>query len=330
MMARIFIDGFEHGDPYLWDSGYPSIDSSAPITGTYSAEMATIESLGKNVPPNDVYYIAFNFGLSPYGDLRVRFLSNSTLQGWVSIGRTSDQICVHNGAEGGGFESAYSYDYSSDTLCIGIRFENKNASDKNIKVWLNNFEVLDVDYTNSSPDATTTNFIQLKNKDTFGVDKSYVDDVVIDDSVRPKNMEVHGLTPNADSTPLQWTPSSGESHYEMVDEQYGHASYGYADEWIQSKTDGHTDLFGMSDLPYGDQDIRSVQVQAYGSTGNVSGETYKPSVKVSGELHYGSSGEESLVLFHYSNYIWDDNPATSGEWTVSDVDGLEAGVVSIL
>lgn len=337
-MARLFIDGFEHGDLYLWESSrHATLTPTDPLTGSYSLQIASVAGesayIVKDVPAGTK--ICFGGRVLLTGTnaiLYVKFLSISGgIQGIAKFGISDvdDRVsCGVYDSDFGVIGSPVNKDIYSTSFIFQVKFTNVNETDKEMQIYINSALQRDESFSNSSADSLVTGKVGLYNEE---VSTKYItiDDIVIDDADMPgKDQRIYGLTPNADGSTTEWTPVSGESHYEMVD-TVPVVAYGYAtSEWVQSETPDAIDLMGMSALPYGDQDVKSVQVQIYGNNGNVSGETFKVAVHASGETHFGNSGEYA-ELFDYTTTLWDNNPATSGEWTVAEVQALEAGAVFV-
>ncbi len=63
-MARIFIEGFEHANFYLWDFwSTPTIVQTTGRTGNYNASIGTLNSIRKDLPisPTNTYYFHLRF-----------------------------------------------------------------------------------------------------------------------------------------------------------------------------------------------------------------------------------------------------------------------------
>lgn len=327
-MARLFIDGFESGDAYLWENptGGTIVSSSGvdAHSGTYALRLDT--SIIKWIPESTVVCIGFTLYIPPTGTFRLYFYTTALdLQGALACSGSWTDTTVYNDADTD--DDTHYFGASNNNYHMQVRFENLNTTEKRIQVEVNGVEIIDYTLTNDTPDQTTTNKIGFGG--TGGASAPTIDNVIIDDSdLDMYDHEIYAINPNNDGSTNDWETMSGESHYEMVDEHYGGSTFGYALEWIQSETPSAIDLFEMENLDYSDYEIKAVQVSVYGNNGNASGETFKCAVYTSGEAHYGVSGEW-LTSFQYTDHIWDNNPATSGEWTQDDIQNLQCGVVMV-
>ena len=139
-------------------------------------------------------------------------------------------------------------------------------------------------------------------------------------------MSVLTLRPNANSTPLEQTVSSG-NHYASVDEDtINTADYCYVQG--SSATQIKTDIYGFPNHSSESGIINSVTVkcqckrQKYGT-----GLAYvNPAVKIGSTVY--ESGDQSITedyTYALYSYTWTTNPATSSAWSWTEIDALLAG-----
>jgi hypothetical protein len=112
--------------------------------------------------------------------------------------------------------------------------------------------------------------------------------------------------PASDSAPLQWTPSGGVTHFNLVNEvpPDGDATF------VSSATAGQIDTYGMTALPYAPATIDTVQTSMYLRKDDAGAR--QDSIVVNGI----TSAVVITVASSYNDYIemWDLNPATAAAW----------------
>lgn len=131
---------------------------------------------------------------------------------------------------------------------------------------------------------------------------------------------LHILTPTANGTDTDWTPSAGNA-YECVDE----IPPSTADYISEDKTGAGRHLFAMSNLPAEIDVVTAVQVSSFIHVPSASSIQVGQAVK-SGATTDVATGQGVSVTPRLQDDIWDDDPNTASEWTVSAVNALEAGV----
>lgn len=325
-MARVFIDGFDHGSLGLWDSfAGVTLDQTSKVTGIYSAQMTSgYESvLSKTISAiSDVYMglrIYYSAGSAAGVNLVFKDGSGNS-QGEIDLLMTEGSFTatIANGDGATQDSGVKSHSSGAHTYHVQVHFSNTDNDDKAATVKLDNIELVTASWTNSSPDATTTEEVEVEF--TTGT-SAYVDDVVIDNSEWPGAPYVYVLQPDADGVTNDWSPSTGSDNYAVVDEIPASTT-----DYVETDTDEDVDLYTFENLPDSDDwTPLSVQVSAYAMTpGPPANEYLKLAVRVSGTNYYSDSHQLSTGYGHVSN-IWDTNPA-SGEWTEFLVNNLEAGV----
>lgn len=137
-------------------------------------------------------------------------------------------------------------------------------------------------------------------------------------------MSVLILRPNADTETIRQIPSTGETHYNLIDEET-------KDEADYLKTDdinGRTDIYGFPNHSSETESINSVTVKCYakyiltGTTSNTV--SIDPLVSIGGTTYLSGAQTVSNSVTLYS-YTWSLNPNTSEAWTWTQIDALLAG-----
>lgn len=135
------------------------------------------------------------------------------------------------------------------------------------------------------------------------------------------DVRVQPLMPSADGDLSQLTPSSGATHYNLVDEvpPDGDASY------VSSATAGNVDLYQLADLAAVSGNVYGVQVMAFARKDDAGTRTLAPVIKTGG-VEYDGTTVGLGMTYAYLRDLWERNPQTAVPWTIADVNALQAGV----
>jgi len=324
-MSRIFIDGFEDAedlsdDLYLWDTATGSLFAHAGVpgaTGNFSCKILSGAELGKELSPLSTVYIGLKIRVTSTANLQIRFRDASdNIQGWIYVDGTSlynwNIYIKRDDGENEAIVAYTSYE-ANGWVHLQVKFENVDDTDKNVQVRLDGAAKANVSYSNTNADSATTA------KLVFDSDSSdiWIDDVAIDDAEWVGETAIYLLSPDADGTTNEWSPSTGSDNYAMVDE----VPAGTGD-YVETDTVDDLELYGLADLPVSNEDIKCIQADAYVSV--VSGEYVQLSTHVAGTT-YLSPSQPAGEAYSHVTYMWDENPNISGEWTEAVVNALEAG-----
>ncbi len=163
-----------------------------------------------------------------------------------------------------------------------------------------------------------------------GSASAWFDDIAVNDTSGPTENSwcgpggVYLLKPNADQSPLEWSPSAGTTHYTLVNEIPVNIN-----DYIYAETPGTADRFGLSDLPPQAREVRAVQPIGYFAL-TEPGEAWVRMRLVSGAGSH-DTGTAYLVTVHPNAEhrrfaILSRSPFTSSAWTPSEVNGLSLQV----
>ena len=117
-----------------------------------------------------------------------------------------------------------------------------HSSTGSITVRVNGTDVITVSGANTQTSANAyANRIYIEGINST----SLYDDMYIENTATfHGECRVLTVLPNADSSPLQWTPSTGTAHWSLVDEGNPNDDTDY----VSSSTPGHVDLYGFPDI----------------------------------------------------------------------------------
>lgn len=160
---------------------------------------------------------------------------------------------------------------------------------------------------------------------------TYLDDIAINDTTGDYQNSwagyggVYLLTPNADGTATDWTPSAGTTNYTQVDERPDDANTTY----VTAELPGAKDLYGLTDLPATVTQVDLVQV-VYQAALQEAGLNQMRDVIEHGGTVYGGytqniTSEQPDYIF-YAGTPWYTAPGGTTSWGTADVAGLYAGI----
>ncbi|MGW8177407.1 MAG: hypothetical protein ACWGQW_01205 [bacterium] len=149
----------------------------------------------------------------------------------------------------------------------------------------------------------------------------YFDDLYIrDDTTRHGgNTYIQTLRPTGAGNYTQFTPSAG-SNYQNVDETVfdSDSTYNY------SSTTGQIDSFAMGDLSGDTASVYAVVNKTVAKRNTADPAYLSPLIRTSSTDYTGTS-EAQADTYKLRDKIWETNPYTASAWSISEVNGLEAG-----
>lgn len=151
----------------------------------------------------------------------------------------------------------------------------------------------------------------------------YIDDIYMVDNSDGQGflgeVRVTSLTPTSD-VQAEFTPLSGTSNFEMVDE----LGYDGNTTYVTSSTDGATDIYGMSNLVYTPQTIYALRNTYFAQA--TSSPIYAQSViETNGSTEIGPILGVGASRYDPIMQMYEKNPVTNSDWLVSEVNSLNVG-----
>jgi hypothetical protein len=334
-MARIFFDGFDHGSMKLWDGYSGTLDNTSKVTGVYSLPYNCY--CYKNTSRTDIYDVYFGLWFkvplsvaSSYFSVYPAFEQYSVFPNGFRISVSSSKIYFYVYSDPGGYTlNLGSADLSYSENNLQIRFKNNQSSPATVLVQIKFNGALVVNETVSDygyplyycPSAVAgnyfTRFYIVGETSNTGI---YLDDIVIDDADWPGPSKIYTLAPNGAGNSTMWQPSAG-SNYACVDDIPENTSdYVMADDALD------LDLYALENLPAEVSSVKGVQVLALAKTPGSPAYEYLQLALRTNSVNYFSSSKILYYAYNLLMNFWDSNPNTGSEWTVSQVNALEAGV----
>jgi len=196
------------------------------------------------------------------------------------------------------------------------------------KVRINGVDVITVatsqDTKNSS--NASANQVSIGGGSGGGAAGTLIDDFYICDQSGGSNNDFLGdcridtLFPNADGSNSDFTPSTGSTHYTLVDEATPNTS-----DYVESSTVSHKDTWAFQNLSAITGTIYGVQVCSAALKDDAGARSIANTVKSSATNADGATQALSTSQVYYMD-VWATDPNTAAAWTESAVNSAEFGV----
>ena len=333
-MARLFIEGWEHGlawaSPFWDNSGNLSVNGvgTTGFTGTYYGEPYMAHSSYRSFTPVS----------EVYGSMKVSQTNNSsklaicsfkdsdgTVIACLAKLATTNTICLYRGNDAGTvLETSTAVLVLNQVHLLEFWYKPLN-SDGRFIVKLDGVQVINFD------DAGGDSTAGLENVAKFGIGVTSnssgscrVDDIVLDDAGWIGNSYIQLVKPTAvGDTAAVWDPSTGAC-WSCIDE------VPYSDtDYISTDTTSEVDTYNCNDLAGTIGSVKSMRVvMRYAYEGSPTPTKQKIAIKSGGNLYYGDDLTPALT-FQFAEKLWELNPDDDAAWEDADIDDLEIGVASV-
>lgn len=320
-MTILLMEGFEGlntGADDLYKLGFTvssstyNIISTRAKTGTRSLRTRRLSSvtvpLGENISSADYIVIGchiYQTGLAD--DSIIAIGSYNKIYQDDSTGELLVEYGNNSGNSTGAFLSLDTWHY----LKFKFRLNSTNGI---FQIWLDGALVYDLENVDTVYSGTTFNKVSFG-----GGYYGYFDNIFIAKNEFPSDeLFIDTLLPNANGNHTDFTPSAG-SNYECVDDPLDETDY------VESSTVGHKDSYEFTSLHGSVGTIHAVQTSLSCTKNGLGTRSIKPITRI-GSTDY--EGDEIFLPLgsNIEVFVWDQSPATSSAWTVTEVDGAEFGV----
>lgn len=184
-----------------------------------------------------------------------------------------------------------------------------------VQIYVNSVQKLNLSSQDTQNGGTgVVNVIQVGAQST--ATHSY-DDLFISDGNLLGDVKVEILRPNADGTYSQFTPSTGTSHYQLVDEDTPNLT-----DYNESDVTNEIDTYNFENLS-GSGTIHALagNVMMYSPNGTKEAAPY---IK-SGSTEQAGATVQVTTSEQNAQKIWETNPDTTNPWTSGGVNAVEFG-----
>jgi hypothetical protein len=333
-MTLLFFDGFEGGTVIKpeW-STTPAIGTTTPRTGTY-----TMIGLGATltIPASDKVTVGFaqqmnTASLTHY----VKFLGdNGATTHLTVILSNSSAVQLRLGTQTGTILATGTDIFpTSEWRHVQVQATIADSGGRCIvkvdgATW--------IDYTGDTKNGgTATTIDRVFVGGSASNSNSRFDDLWVCDGVdatatqgRPNNdflgdLKVSVILPEAAGDSTQWTPSTGSNNWAVVDEPSANTS-----DYVSASTTGLRDLYALQNLPANSVAVYGVRMGLYVSKSDAGAASISSVIKDSlGTIATGAVYTLSTSWTGYNDVFRWVKPS-GGLWSVSDVNGLQAGMDS--
>lgn len=329
-MALLFADSFDHaasGAAVLtkWTAG-----SGYTVSATYARHgprgitvSAANSYLSKALPPASTMIVGLALRPGVVG-ARDSFAFRQGGSHQVYVRRNANgSLSVHRG-DGAVLGSTPILVYKADTwLYVELKVVVANAGGRAI---LRVDENVLVDYTGDTQATATAEIDELYLYNSGNDDA--VDDLVVMDTAGTRcndflgDVNVSAHVADAAGALAEWTPLAS-TNVSQVDDPLG-AHHDADSTYNSSATAGQRDLFGLSDLAPAGAAVKAVVVQADLRKDDAGARSARTLVRTGGANFAGATEAVSnSYVGHRTTY--EANPDTGADWTVAEVNALEAG-----
>lgn len=150
----------------------------------------------------------------------------------------------------------------------------------------------------------------------------YFDDWYITLGPRTGDMRIASRVPTSDATPNDGTPSTGTTHWSLVDENPANTT----DYVTLTNVNGNSELYGLSTAPAAAVQIYGVRVTATGLKSSNSAYNISVIAKSSGVSQAGDPlGLAGGTQYSTISWVFLKDPATGVGWTTSGAAAMTAG-----
>lgn len=189
-----------------------------------------------------------------------------------------------------------------------------------VQVWIDGVQVINATNVDTK-NGGTNNTIDKVEFFRTAAGEHHAADFVITNGTTPLGVtRVHPLLPDADGNYTAFTPSTGTSHFALVDEQTPNGDTDYN----SATTEGDKDSYTFPSLPTGTWDILAVQTALNARRFDPGTKFLRPFIRISATDYVGTSHVLS-ESYGAKLDLWETNPATASAWTQAEVDAIEVG-----
>jgi hypothetical protein len=337
-MARIFIDGFEHGDVNLWgaNTGCTLVTASTyGMDGNYCLECTgASDSLVSSVlSAFSEIYVAFLVRLTALST--AISLGNSLFTFWDSASDIGGLFC-YNGSfifaldvyTGTRYWIALSPTVISINTTYKIELYYKMA-DSGGRAVLKVDGITKFDFTgDTKPYASTTlNGVRLGSVPTASgnlMAYAYFDNIVLDTSSYPGETTIQVIKPDGAGNSAQWTTSVSTPNWQCVDEVPPSDT-----DYVYTNAVDQVDTYALGSLVGSISSIKCVQAQTrIIKEGSATPQNINLVLRTNSTNYASSDIAVPTAIAQLCN-LWETNPSSTGvPWDVTAVNALEAGIKS--
>lgn len=358
-MALLFMDGFEgyssSSDLALFNSSNSTRYSSFSSLSNMSINSTTYRTTQPTAGNSRSLYMSYSIGNDPHGVVSYPNSAEIIVGFGLRFNTAANTICFAKIAGTGPTTTqgvAFGYNSSTGQITanipnslglsttlgtatgsyslgvwyfIEIRVKVGNPSGE-VQIRINGSDVLNLTGVNTATGSLTAYQSFLFRADYPDL-TWFMDDLYICDTTGTVNntflgpISVYALSPVANGSSTQLTPTGAASNWEAVDEASRDTT-----TYVETNTTGHKDYYGFEALPAGVTTINGVAVKAINTTIDNGGRKVKLNIK-NGANTIGTATARILSLGSWLyDYFLSETAPDGSAWTKASVESSEAGV----
>jgi hypothetical protein len=209
---------------------------------------------------------------------------------------------------------------------------DNTTSDGIVEVWLNNEKIISNTscVTKKSNTSTTWLGINFSSATVTNGGEWRNDDIYITDTTGPApwntrlgDIRIASIVPSADVGANTGTPSTGSTHWGVIDE----LPYNTSDYLTIPNSSGNAEKFAHAPIPTVPSKIFSISSSMYVLKSDVGSANIR-SILVSNTSGYQSNANTTYLNTNYTRYVdvFDKNPETGNTWTSGEFSNTLIGV----
>jgi hypothetical protein len=338
-MAIVYFNGFEWASLYenilSWTGA--TISNSLPLSGNYCLRIASGQNIRWQVSELDEFYLQFAFKPEynvyvSYNDCNIfKWCAGATILGLLSFNPLDQTLSAYKG---------------NRTLLLGtsvtqLLYNQWYYIEMHVLLNATSGEYeMKIDGETQFSFTGSTTFEALKASLFYFYSayidvhyanalNYYVDDIIIHDTSSatnnswPNGAKVVLLFPNGRGSSTEWNKVAHLDNYENVD-QYPVLD---PDDYVLTNLNHRVDLYTIQDLPTDAFSVAAARVDAWALKNSGSDIMLNLACKI-GDVEYFSEDNELGVSYALEQWLLPLNPGTSTNWTVANINDLEAGMRS--
>jgi hypothetical protein len=150
-----------------------------------------------------------------------------------------------------------------------------------------------------------------------------IDDIyLINSATRLGQCRISTLLPEADTADADWTPNSGSTHFNRVNNDDGDTTY------IVSDTATDLDMFDAQDLPFTPQTVHAVQISWRARKDDAATREVRARIRSEAATANGATRNLTSSYLYYHD-VFEEDPDAAGPWTGAAVAAMEIGVETV-
>lgn len=324
-MTRIFTEGFEFGvfNGFVITAGTPSIVTSPVRSGSYCINASATSMYRDILSTNEIYFrFGYNTNNNNSAHQRFQWLNGATLLGHIRL--EGQHFTAYT--SGSTLVSTGSLFIPLNTWFLLEAYIKIDNSVGRIVVKIDG--ITDIDFTGDTQPASLTTISRIGLAMPGGIENHYLDDIAINNTVGETDSGWCGdghivlLKPVMDGDTLQLIPSSGSSHWSLVDETPPNTT-----DYVSGSVVGEYDLYNLTDFSVANASVKRIWGESRSLDTVAEGGTVSIGIKVSGEGE--DWGTDSPVLTTYTRVLGKEyraTPSGSTVWTSDNLNNLQVGI----